>query len=143
MRWVRYVAIAIVNAFGVVIGIIWVAIPATVAQPSLNYQLALSARQPDGDTPQSLPELYKLRDRLKVQLDKLAQTPDSSLFSPEYWQPESPRHQSETLTQQLQNVQNQIEIEKQAKNNWDEAARIASQAVVLGRVATLLAIGYQ
>jgi protein-arginine deiminase len=135
MRWVRYVAIAIVNTFGVVIGIIWVAVPATVAQPSLNYQLALSARQPDGDTPQSLPELYKLRDRLKVQLDKLAQTPDSSLFSPEYWQPESPRHQSETLTQQLQNVQNQIEIEKQAKNNWDEAARIASQAVVIGRTS--------
>ncbi len=135
MRWVRYIAIAIVNAFGVVIGIIWVAIPATLAQPSLNYQLALSARQPDGDTPQSLPELYKLRDRLKVQLDKLAQTPDSSLFSPEYWQPESPRHQSQTLTQQLQNVQNQIQIEKQAKNNWDEAARIASQAVVIGRTS--------
>ena len=54
MRWVRYVAIAIVNAFGVVIGIIWVAIPATVAQPTLNYKLALSARQPDGETPQSL-----------------------------------------------------------------------------------------
>ncbi|MCC3424330.1 MAG: protein-arginine deiminase [Microcoleus sp. PH2017_01_SCD_O_A] len=135
MRWVRYVAIAIVNAFGVVIGIIWVAIPATLSQPSLNYQLALSPRSPDGDTPQSLPELYKLRDRLKVQLDKLAQTPDSSLFSPEYWQPESPRHQSETLAQQLQNVQNQIQIEKQAKNNWDEAARIASQAVVIGRTS--------
>ncbi|TAE65662.1 MAG: protein-arginine deiminase [Oscillatoriales cyanobacterium] len=135
MRWVRYVAIAIVNAFGVVIGIIWVAIPTTVAQPTLNYKLALSARQPDGDTPQSLPELYKLRDRLKVQLDKLAQTPDSSLFSPEYWQPESPRQQSQTLTQQLQNLQNQIEIEKQAKNNWDEAARLASQAVVIGRTS--------
>ncbi|MCC3471834.1 MULTISPECIES: protein-arginine deiminase family protein [unclassified Microcoleus] len=135
MRWVRYVAIAIVNAFGVVIGIIWVAIPATLAQPSLNYQLALSPGQPDGDTPQSLPELYKLRDRLKVQLDKLAQTPDSSLFSPEYWQPESPRNQSQTLTQQLQNLQNQIEIEKQAKNNWDEAARLASQAVVIGRTS--------
>jgi protein-arginine deiminase len=135
MRWVRYVAIAIVNAFGVVIGIIWVAIPATLAQPTLNYKLALSPRQPDGDTPQSLPELYKLRDRLKVQLDKLAQTPDSSLFSPEYWQPESPRHQSQTLTQQLQNLQNQIEIEKQAKNNWDEAARLASQAVVIGRTS--------
>ncbi|WP_293340800.1 protein-arginine deiminase family protein [Microcoleus sp. CAWBG58] len=135
MRWVRYIAIAIVNAFGVVIGIIWVAIPTTVAQPTLNYKLALSPRQPDGDTPQSLPELYKLRDRLKVQLDKLAETPDSSLFSPEYWQPDSPRHQSETLTKQLQNLQSQIEIEKQAKNNWDEAARLASQAVVIGRTS--------
>ncbi|WP_293349437.1 MULTISPECIES: protein-arginine deiminase family protein [unclassified Microcoleus] len=135
MRLVKYIAIAIINAFGVVIGIIWVAIPTTVAQPTLNYKLALSPQQPDGDTPQSLPELYKLRDRLKVQLDKLAQTPDSSLFSPEYWQPDSPRHQSETLTKQLQNLQNQIEIEKQAKNNWDEAARLASQAVVIGRTS--------
>ena len=64
MRWVRYVAIAIVNVFGVVICIIWVAIPTTFAQPTLNYKLALSPRQPDGDTPQSLPELYKLLDRL-------------------------------------------------------------------------------
>ncbi|MEG4342963.1 protein-arginine deiminase family protein [Microcoleus sp. A003_D6] len=135
MRLVKYITIAIINAFGVVIGIIWVAVPATVAQPSLNYQLALSARQPDGETPQSLPELYKLRDRLKVQLDNLAKTPDSSLFSPEYWQPESPRQQSQTLTQQLQNVQNQIEIEKQAKNNWDYAAKIASEAVVIGRTS--------
>ena len=68
MRWVRYITIAIINGFGVVIGIIWVAVPATVAQPSLNYQLALSGRQPEGETGQSLPELYNLRDRLKVQL---------------------------------------------------------------------------
>ncbi len=135
MRLVKYIAIAIINAFGVVIGIIWVAVPQTLAQPSLNYQLAISARQPDAETPQSLSELYKLRDRLKVQLDNLAKTPDSSLFSPEYWKPESPRQQSQTLTQQLQNVQNQIQIEKQAKNNWDEAARIASQAVVIGRTS--------
>ncbi|MEG4285178.1 protein-arginine deiminase family protein [Microcoleus sp. A006_D1] len=135
MRWVRYVAIAIVNAFGVVIGIIWVAIPATVAQPSLNYQLALSPRQPDGDTPQSLPELYKLRDRLKVQLDNVPPTPDTSLFSPEHWKPETNRQQSQNLTQQLQNLQSQIELEERAKNNWDYAAKIASEAVVIGRTS--------
>ncbi|MFS8117006.1 MAG: protein-arginine deiminase family protein [Microcoleus sp.] len=131
MRWVRYVTIAIVNAFGVVIGIIWVAIPATVAQPSLNYQLALSPRQTDGDTPQSLPELYKLRDRLKVQLDNIAKNPDSSLFSPEHWN----RQQSQNLAQKLQNVQSQIQIEETAKNNWDEAAKIAQRAVVIGRTS--------
>lgn len=135
MRWVRYVAIAIVNAFGVVIGIIWVAIPATLAQPSLNYQLALSARQPDGETPQSLPELYKLRDRLKVQLDNLAKTPDSSLFSPESWKLPIERQKSENLAQKLQNVQSQIQIEETAKNNWDYAAKIAARAVVIGRTS--------
>ena len=135
MRLVKYIAIAIVNAFGVIIGIIWVAVPTTVAQSSLNYQLAISGRQPDGETPQSLPELYKLRDRLKVQLDNVAKNPDNTPFSPEPWKPQIERQKSETIAQQLQNVQIQIQIEETAKNNWDEAAKLASQAVVIGRTA--------
>ncbi|MEG5062352.1 protein-arginine deiminase, partial [Microcoleus sp. B3-A4] len=135
MRWVRYIAIAIVNGFGVVIGIIWVAVPTTVAQPSLNYQLALSGRQPDGETPQSLSELYKLRDRLKVQLDNLAKTPDSAPFPAELWKSAINRQQSQTLAQQLQNVQSQIQIEERAKYNWDDAAKLAAQAVLIGRTS--------
>ncbi|MEG5040176.1 MULTISPECIES: protein-arginine deiminase family protein [unclassified Microcoleus] len=135
MRWVRYIAIAIVNGFGVVIGIIWVAVPTTVAQPSLNYQLAISGRQPDGDTPQSLSELYKLRDRLKVQLDNLAKTPDSAPFPAELWKSAIHRQQSQALTQQLQNVQSQIQIEERAKYNWDDAAKLAAQAVLIGRTS--------
>src|SRR4028118_1261928 len=107
MRWVRYIAIAIVNGFGVVIGIIWVAVPATVAQPSLNYQLAISGRQPDGETPQSLSELYKLRDRLKVQLDNLAKNPDSAPFSAEFWKSAIHRQQPPTLAQHLATTQQQ------------------------------------
>ena len=135
MRWVRYIAIAIINGFGVVIGIMWIAVPTTVAQPSLNYQLALSGRQPDGETPQSLSELYKLRDRLKVQLNNLAKNPDSAPFPGELWKSEIHRQQSQTLAQQLQNVQIQIQIEEIAKNNWDEAATLAAQAVEIGRTS--------
>ncbi|MBD1884936.1 protein-arginine deiminase family protein [Microcoleus vaginatus] len=135
MRLVKYIAIAIVNGFGVVIGIIWVAVPTTLAQPSLNYQLALSARQPERETPQSLSELYKLRDRLKVQLDNLAKTPDSAPFPAELWKSAIHRQQSQTLTQQLQNVQSQIQIEERAKYNWDDAAKLAAQAVVIGRTS--------
>jgi len=135
MRLVKYIAIAIVNAFGVVIGIIWVAVPQTLAQPSLNYKLAISQRQPDAETPQSLSELYKLRDRLKVQLDNLAKNPDNTPFSSEPWKPQIERQKSETIAQQLQNVQIQIQIEETAKYNWDEAAKLASQAVVIGRTA--------
>jgi len=135
MRWVRYIAIAIVNGFGVVIGIIWVAVPTTVAQPSLNYQLALSGLQQEGETPQSLPELYKLRDRLKVQLDNLAKNPDSAPFPAELWKSAIHRQQSQTLTQQLQNVQIQIQIEEIAKNNWDQAAKLAAQAAEIGRTS--------
>ena len=135
MRLVKYIAIAIVNAFGVVIGIIWVAVPQTLAQPSLNYKLAISRRQPDAETPQSLSELYKLRDRLKVQLDNVAKNPDNTPFSPEPWKPQIERQKSETIAQQLQNVQIQIQIEETAKNNWDEAAKLAQRAVVIGRTA--------
>ena len=135
MRLVKYIAIAIVNAFGVVIGIIWVAVPQTLAQPSLNYKLAISRRQPDAETPQSLSELYKLRDRLKVQLDNLAKNPDNTPFSSESWKPEIQRQKSQTLAQQLQNVQSQIQIEETAKNNWDEAAKLAQRAVIIGRTA--------
>ncbi|MEG3966258.1 protein-arginine deiminase family protein [Microcoleus sp. T2B6] len=135
MRLVKYIAIAIINTFGVVIGIIWVAVPTTVAQPSLNYQLAISGRQPDSETPQALPELYKLRDRLKVQLDNLAKTSDSAPFPGELWKSAIHRQQSQTLTQQLQNVQIQIQIEERAKYNWDEAAKLAAQAVLIGRTS--------
>ncbi|WP_445241379.1 protein-arginine deiminase family protein [Microcoleus vaginatus] len=135
MRLVKYIAITIVNAFGVVIGIIWVAVPTTVAQPSLNYQLAISGRQPEAETPQSLSELYKLRDRLKVQLDNLAKTPDSAPFPAELWKSAIHRQQSQTLTQQLQNVQSQIQIEERAKYNWDDAAKLAAQAVLIGRTS--------
>ena len=135
MRLVKYIAIAIINAFGVVVGILWVAVPQTLAQPSLNYQLAISGRQPDAESPQSLSELYKLRDRLKVQLDHLAKNPDNTPFSPASWKPQSQRQTSETIAQQLQNVQSQIQIEETAKNNWDEAAKLAQRAVVIGRTS--------
>jgi protein-arginine deiminase len=134
MRLVKYIAIAIVNAFGVVIGIIWVAVPQTLAQPSLNYQLQISQRQPEGETPQSLSELYKLRDRLKLELDQLAKNPDTPFFS-EPWKPQIEQQKSQTLLQQLENVTIRIQIEERAKNTWDESAKLATQAVVIGRTA--------
>jgi protein-arginine deiminase len=143
MRLVKYIAIAIVNAFGVVIGIIWVAVPQTLAQPSLNYQLQISQRQPDAESPQSLSELYKLRDRLKVESDQIAKTPvkrsypvgnHTSFFS-EPWKPQIDRQKSENLAQQLENVKSRIQIEETAKNTWNHSAKLASEAVVIGRTA--------
>ncbi len=135
MRLVKYIAIAIVNTFGVVIGIIWVAVPQTLAQPSLNYQLAISQRQPEGESPRSLPELYKLRDRLKLELDQLAKTSDNTSFFSEPWKPQTQRQKSENLTQQLANLKSRIQIEETAKNTWNYSARIAREAVVIGRTA--------
>ncbi|MCU0544970.1 MAG: protein-arginine deiminase [Oscillatoriaceae cyanobacterium Prado104] len=133
MRLVKYIAIAIVNAFGTVIGIIWVAVPATQAQLAPNYQLEISGRQPEGETAQSLPELYKLRDRLQVELDNLAKTRSSNPFSVEVWMQEIQQRQSQKLTQQLQVVRDRIQLEEKAKNYWDESAKIADRAASIGR----------
>lgn len=135
MRLVKYIAIAIVNTFGVIIGIIWVAVPQTLAQPSLNYQLAISQRQPEGESPRSLPELYKLRDRLKLELDQIAKNPDRTSFFSEPWKPQTQRQKSENLTQQLANLKSRIQIEETAKNTWNDSAKIAREAVVIGRTA--------
>ncbi len=135
MRLVKYIAIAIINTFGVVIGIIWVAVPQTLAQPSLNYQLQISQRQPEGESPRSLPELYKLRDRLKLELDQLAKNPDRTSFFSEPWKPQTQRQKSENLTQQLENLKSRIQIEETAKNTWNYSAKIAREAVVIGRTA--------
>ncbi|MDQ2100493.1 MAG: protein-arginine deiminase family protein [Tychonema bourrellyi B0820] len=135
MRLVKYIAIAIVNTFGVIIGIIWVAVPQTLAQPSLNYQLAISQRQPEGESPRSLPELYKLRDRLKLELDQIAKNPDRTSFFSEPWKPQTQRQKSENLTQQLENLKSRIQIEETAKNTWNYSAKIAREAVVIGRTA--------
>ena len=135
MRLVKYIAIAIVNTFGVVIGIIWVAVPQTLAQPSLNYQLQISQRQPEGESPRSLPELYKLRDRLKLELDQIAKNPDRTSFFSEPWKPQTQRQKSENLTQQLENLKSRIQIEETAKNTWNYSAKIAREAVVIGRTA--------
>ncbi len=135
MRLVKYIAIAIINAFGVVIGIIWVAVPQTLAQSSLNYQLQISQRQPDAESPQSLPELYKLRDRLKLELDQLAKTPDRTSFFSEPWKQDTQRQKSENIVQQLENLKSRIQIEETAKNTWNDSAKIAREAVVIGRTA--------
>ncbi len=75
-----------------------------------------------------------MRDRLKLELDQLAKTPDTPFFS-EPWKQHIQRQKSQTLLQQLENVTIRIQIEERAKNNWDESAKLATQAVLIGRTA--------
>ena len=82
MNWMRYIAVALINALGVVVGIILVPAPSTLAQSSptdlnLEYRINDSGVQFQGFeagnngnfntdttevTPKSLEELYQLQD---------------------------------------------------------------------------------
>ncbi|CBN53902.1 MULTISPECIES: protein-arginine deiminase family protein [Kamptonema] len=133
MRWIRYVAIALVNAFGVVVGIVWVAVPHTLAQSSIDSTIQTYQLQETTPSVRSLPELYKIRDRLKADLNKLTQNSDRTLF-PEPWREEIQRQQSENSRRNLQAVEASILIEEEANNTWQQAAKLARQAVEIGRI---------
>lgn len=122
MRWIQYVAIALINAVGVVVGIVFVPTPQTLAQPSLHLSSVNKA-------PHSLSELYKLRDRLKAENRPL--TPPSDRIEP--WRVEIQRQQSETIQEDLQAVEARILLEESANQTWQQATNFAKQAVAVGR----------
>ncbi|NJO70546.1 MAG: protein-arginine deiminase [Oscillatoriales cyanobacterium RM1_1_9] len=80
---------------------------------------------------QSLTELYQLRDRLKVDREKLAQTPipDSPTAT---WQADLQQQQSSTLKETLRQTEARISIEEKANRTWQTAAQMANQAVLAG-----------
>ncbi|MEG3845156.1 protein-arginine deiminase family protein, partial [Microcoleus sp. herbarium14] len=71
----------------------------------------------------------------KLELDQLAKNPDRTSFFSEPWKAQIQRQKSENLVQQLENANSRIQIEERAKNNWDESAKLAREAVSIGRNA--------
>lgn len=146
MRWIRYIAVTLVNTFGAVIGILWIPVPQAMAQSSTNWRLNSSLETPlfqtSPQTLRSLPELYQHRERLKTELKKLSNSPNANLFK-EDWRYELLLTQSENLTTQLQAVEAQIIIEEKANQTWKQASNLATQAVASGRVAGRSSLGWQ
>jgi protein-arginine deiminase len=147
MDWIRYVAIAVVNAVGVVVGIIFVPCPPALAQslPS-EYQID-RLENPRGESqevlpatptlemtevrPQSLEELYQLRDRIAGELAKKSGPPK---FDPAVaaWEYELQRQRYEALIQAQEITQTRIQIEEQVNQLWESARQQATQAVTAG-----------
>jgi protein-arginine deiminase len=133
MGWIRYVAIAIINTFGVVIGVIFIPIypSAAVAQSTpmpLLQEFSLS------DSPQkvtSVTELYKLRDRLRAELNKFANFPELGA-NKESWQYQSKRQQYDNLVANLRQVEAQVLVEEEANKIWQKGIKFANEAAQLG-----------
>ncbi|MDX2216633.1 MAG: serine hydrolase [Oculatellaceae cyanobacterium bins.114] len=99
---------------------------ATVAVPQRSVAPVLETPYTDQlQTPQvrSLQELYKMRDRLRADLDSPKATPTLTgigIFS-------TPT----TLLQELQAVEIRIQVEETAEKNWDRAGQLADEATDL------------
>lgn len=152
MNWMRYIAVALINALGVVVGIIWVPAPSTLAQSSptdlnLEYRINDSGVQLqgfEGDTrnnstgettevtPQSLEELYQLQDLIKAELKKVSSPPDIN-SNLEAWQYQLQLKQYETLVKASRQVEAQIKFEEKTLETWNQVIKIATEAANFGK----------
>ncbi|MEL7038978.1 MAG: protein-arginine deiminase family protein [Cyanobacteria bacterium J06592_8] len=153
MGWMRYVAVALINTVGVVVGIIFVPVPQSVlAQfspntPEIEYSIdesslldidSESSDSPSVETeppkPQSLEDLYQLRDQLKASLENVSSSPDVS--SLEAWEYELQLQQYQTRLRALRLVETRISKEEQAEQLMTRATQLATEAVELGKNST-------
>ncbi len=152
MSWMRYVAVALINTVGVVVGIILVPMPQLVlAQsspntPEIEYRIDESSLYDEPSeivspefnitpsqlpTPQSLEDLYRLRDQLKADLEKVSGSPDVS--SLEAWEYELQLQQYQTRLRALRQTEIRIQREEEAAKLWEQVTQLASLAVATGK----------
>lgn len=155
MGWMRYVAMALMDTLGVVVGIILVPAPPAVAQSAPETQdnveygiwesdllldeYGASATPAEGletvrENPQSLAELYQLRDRLQAKLDEVSAPPDPAVT--EAWQYELQLQQYESWRKALRQTEARIRTEERASELWRRAGELANQAVEIGKSPT-------
>ncbi|MEY3866942.1 MAG: hypothetical protein RLZZ338_833 [Cyanobacteriota bacterium] len=133
MGWIRYVAIAIINTFGVVIGVIFIPIypSAAVAQSTPMPVLQEFSLSDSPEKVTSVAELYKLRDRLRAELKKFADFPAFGAAK-ESWQYQLQRQKYDQLVANLRRVEAQVLVEEEANQIWQKGMKFANDAAHLG-----------
>lgn len=153
MGWMRYIAMALVNTLGVVVGIILVPAPHAIAQlnpgteESVEYKIwesetllqeygsaspAIDRLETVRENPQSVAELYQLRDRLQAKLEEVSGPPDPTVVQ-EAWQYELQLQQYHSWRKALRQTESRIRTEEQASQYWKQASELAAQAVDIGK----------
>ncbi|MEG4071805.1 serine hydrolase [Microcoleus sp. Pol14D5] len=100
---------------------------AVVAGIGLVQMLTIASSFSQSSNPRSLDELYKIRDRLITELEQPSSpSPEPTLLSRLVPVAANPQEQ---LLQQLQAVESQILVEQRAKDDLQQAVRLANRAV--------------
>jgi beta-lactamase class A len=117
MRRVAYLLVIPVVALGIVAGLSAANPPLALAPPIETPY----AEPPELPPIESMEQLYQMRDRLQADLGRASVFSDGNeagIFSP-----------PTEMLQTLQAVEIRIQVEENAKQNWDQAIRLATQAV--------------
>lgn len=104
---------------------------AVVAGIGLIQVLTIASSFSQSSNQRSLDELYKIRDRIVTQLEQApSPSPEPTLLSRLV---PFTANSSEKLLQELQSVEVQILVEQRANDNFQQAVRLANQALETGR----------
>lgn len=138
MGFIRYITVTLINAFGVVIGVILVPLSSTTALAQSNFSAqtlpaftnSLLGDNQVNNYPQSLGELSQWREQLRREINQVIQgditnNPSDS----ESWKADIKREKYEQLTQQLRLVESRILLEQRTQEIWQKAANFANQAL--------------
>ncbi|HEY9604987.1 MAG TPA: serine hydrolase [Allocoleopsis sp.] len=141
IRNYRYLASTLIAALGIVLGVRGIhehvssQPPATPSPtPTPQTRLTPSSSSPAKPSPdRSLTALYQLRDRLQGEANKFSSIFDSATFvnASEY---QSMVQRRQTLLAQIQDVDGQIQANKNGQASWNEALNRAAQAAQMGRL---------
>lgn len=120
MRWVRLLVLAPIGAVGLLTGLAAFS-PSLANAPALEVPTSEPFKLPEFD---SVGEMVQLRDRLRAQLDaKPSAIPSAAGL------PTDPKG----VTEALQTVEIQIQIEETGAQKLAEATRLADEATALGK----------
>ncbi|MGK7922155.1 MAG: protein-arginine deiminase domain-containing protein [Trichodesmium sp.] len=138
----RYVKVALVNAVGALVAIIWVPVPQAVAQPALPEQgnskvspLETINSVNNFKIPEkisSLSELYQVRGQLKTELEKSSKMPTLQEVQ-EPWQYQFQVRQYEKTLKEYRRLEVKILKEERANESWKQAIKKATKAVAKGK----------
>lgn len=104
---------------------------AVVAGIGLIQVLTIASSFSQSSNQRSLDEIYKIRDRIVTQLEQPpSPSPEPTLLSRLV---PFTANSSEKLLQELQSVEVQILVEQRANDNFQQAVRLANQALETGR----------
>lgn len=142
VSWMRYTVITVINALGVVIGMILVPAPPALAQTPLQlepsefkvetslFQSSFNPESAEANV-KSLQQLYQLREQILTELNQISKVLEK-ITPNDAWKAEIHQSRYQTLETYLQTLDARIVAEKKANDHWLEAAKFAIQAVELG-----------
>ncbi|MBE9042431.1 protein-arginine deiminase [Oscillatoriales cyanobacterium LEGE 11467] len=137
-QWQRYGAIALAGTIGILLlGEGSRPRPALSPPAPCGWLAALDPPLPNLGSADSVDALYRIRERLDLEIDRCVGNLKLTEFAPQVLEVQTLEVQQESFERHRQAVDDRLEMEAQARQIWDETMVIAQSAIGVGKEAKL------